>query len=73
MNDSIIQLAAENKILAYKLDKIRNYIHNRMEMVDPITKNELNIILTFISNYEHVDTDWTLTNALVNIPEGDDK
>ncbi len=68
MTDSLIQAVSETKILSYKLDKIRNYILNRLEVVDPIAKNELKVILNFISNYEHVPADWTLINPLVNMP-----
>lgn len=71
MNNSIVQLSAETKILSYKLDKIRKYILNRLEIVDPITKNELKVILNFISNYEKVPVDWNLEQPLVDIPEGD--
>ena len=70
MNNSIVELQAEVKILSYKLDKIRAHINNRLEIVDPITKNELQAILGFISLYEIVPSDWEISEPLVNIPEG---
>lgn len=70
MGDSLIQITGEKKILEYKLDKIRNFIESRINIVDSVTKNELNVILNMIKQYEHVDSTFELSKPLIeNIPE----
>lgn len=72
MTSSFIQSEAENKVLEYKLDKIRNFIESRLNIVDSITKNELNIILDMIKQYEQVPNNFKLEKPIVdNIPEED--
>lgn len=66
MNDSLIQANAERKVLEYKLDCIRNYILNRISIVDLITKVELENILLQISKYETVPINWSLKVPFVN-------
>lgn len=65
MFESTNQLLAEVRVLEYKLDKIRTFINNRKNIVDPIVKGELENILLLISKYELVPADWTLNTPLV--------
>lgn len=67
MNDLLIQLQAENKILSHKLDSIRTFIERRMEDSDSIIKNELSVITEIIERYEVVTRDWELTKPLVDL------
>ena len=72
MTSSFIQSEAEKKVLEYKLDKIRNFIESRLNIVDSITKNELNIILDMIKQYEQVPNNFKLEKPIVDsIPEED--
>ena len=72
MMNSFIQSEAEKKVLEYKLDKIRNFIENRLNIVDSVTKNELNVILNMIKQYEQVPINFELEKPFVdNIPEED--
>jgi len=65
MNDNLQYVIADNKILLYKLNKIRNHIESRSKIVDVVTKNELAVILDMISQFEVVPNDWTLDKPLV--------
>lgn len=65
MFESTNQLLAEVRVLEYKLDKIRIFINNRKNIVDPIVKGELENILLLISKYETVPVDWKLETPLV--------
>ena len=49
MNDVLIQSQAETTVLEFKLDKIRTRLEERIKIADPITKAELQYILTMIS------------------------
>lgn len=69
MTDSLIQANAKTKILEYKIDKIRTYILNKIDYVEPITKCEFKILLNKINEYELVPDNWELTNPLVEIPD----
>lgn len=72
MSNLIMQTQAEVRILEFKLDKIRKRIENRLTMVDPIVQNELQAILSMISEYETVPTGWKLEKPLVNIADMED-
>ena len=65
MNNNLQYVIADNKILLYKLNKIRNHIESRSKIVDVVTKNELAVILDMISQFEVVPNDWTLDKPLV--------
>ena len=65
MNNNLQYMIADNKILLYKLNKIRNHIESRSKIVDVVTKNELAVILDMISQFEVVPNDWTLDKPLV--------
>lgn len=67
MSDMIQEYQAEALILAYKLNKIKQYINSRIKTVDPITRNEYNVILNIIKKYDYVNADWTLDEPLVEI------
>lgn len=70
MIENYIQTGAEKTVLEYKLNRIREYIDNRKNIVDPITKVEFEIILNMIATYEEVPNEWTLDVPLVNkLPE----
>lgn len=70
MIENYIQTGAEKTVLEYKLNRIREYIDNRKNIVDPITKVEFEIILNMIAAYEEVPNKWTLDVPLVNkLPE----
>lgn len=58
-------LLAQVKILEFKLDSIRKYAKSRSNIVDPITKVELENILALISKFETIPHDWTLKDPLV--------
>lgn len=62
---------AKTLVLLYKLDKIRNHIENRMEVVDPMTRSELQFILNMIHKFEDVPEDYKIMKPLV--PEGNIK
>jgi hypothetical protein len=53
----------------YKLDKIRKKLEERIKIVDPITKVELQVILSMISEYESVPVNWKLETPLVPLKE----
>ena len=59
------QSQAETKVLEFKLNKIRTRIEERVKIVDPITKVELQYILDMISTYETVPVDWNLEKPFV--------
>lgn len=65
MNDLLMQSQAETKILEFKLDKIRTRLEERIQIVEPITKAELQYILDMISKYENVPCNWTLDKPFV--------
>lgn len=71
MSDLLNTSIAESKILAYKLDKIRKYVEERIPYVDPIVKTELNVISDMIRKYEYVPNGWELTKPLVEIKENE--
>lgn len=69
-----VQASSEVRVLTYKLDKIRTHIQNRLDVVDDITKSELEFILNMISKFEVVPADYELLSPIVpesNIPKGD--
>ena len=72
MNDILMNAQAEVRILEFKLDKIRKRIENRLTIVDPIVQNELQAILSMISEYETLPTNWKLEKPLVNITNMED-
>ena len=43
-----VQASSEVRVLTYKLDKIRTHIQNRLDVVDDITKSELEFILIIL-------------------------
>ena len=64
--DSVVpESNAKTLVLLYKLDKIRNHIESRIEVVDPITKSELQFILNMIHKFEVVPENYKLTKPLV--------
>ena len=65
MNDVLMQSQAETTVLEFKLDKIRTRLEERIKIADPITKAELQYILTMISEYETVPASWTLEKPFV--------
>ena len=65
MNDVLMQSQAETTVLEFKLDKIRTRLEERIKIADPITKAELQYILTMISKYEIVPAGWTLEKPFV--------
>lgn len=65
MNDVLMQSQAETTVLEFKLDKIRTRLEERIKIADPITKAELQYILTMISEYEIVPAGWTLKKPFV--------
>lgn len=65
MNDVLMQSQAETTVLEFKLDKIRTRLEERIKIADPITKAELQYILTMISEYEIVPAGWTLEKPFV--------
>lgn len=67
----LMQSMAETRILEFKLDKIRNHINSRLNIVDPICRNELSIIMSLIEKYEVVPADWKLETSLVTNIEGE--
>lgn len=70
MLENYIQTGAEKIVLEYKLNKIREYINGRKNIVDPITKIEFEILLKMIDTYEEVPIGWTLETPLVSdLPE----
>ena len=60
-----VQASSEVRVLTYKLDKIRNHIQNRLEVVDDITKCELEFILNMISEFEVVPASYDLLSPIV--------
>ena len=67
-----VQASSEVRVLTYKLDKIRTHIQNRLDVVDDITKSELEFILNLISKFEVVPADYELLSPIVpesNIPK----
>lgn len=52
-------------VLLYKLDKIRAHINNRLDVVDPVTKSELEFILNMIEKFEDVPKGYKLDKPLV--------
>ena len=65
MNDILMQNQAERTVLEFKLNKIRTRLEERIKIVDPITKVELQYILNMISTYEIVPAGWTLEKPFV--------
>lgn len=64
---NITKRDAELLCLQHKLSAIRKHIENRLEVVDPMVKAELSIILNIISRYEVVDKTWSLDRPLVSL------
>ena len=52
MSDVLMQSQAETKVLEYKLNRIREKLESRVNIVDPVTKVELQVILAMIEEYE---------------------
>lgn len=69
MNNVLMQSQAELKILEFKLDKIRKRLEERISIVDPVTKQELQVILNMIEEFEEVPINWTLQKPLVPLNE----
>lgn len=65
MNSMLMQSQAETKVLEFKLNKIRTRLEERIKIVDPITKVELQYILDMISTYETVPAGWNLEKPFV--------
>ena len=65
MNNVLMQNQAERIVLEFKLDKIRARLEERIKIVDPITKAELQYILNMISTYEIVPAGWDLKKPFV--------
>lgn len=65
MNDVLMQSQAETTVLEFKLNRIRTRLEERIKIADPITKAELQYILTMISEYETVPAGWTLEKPFV--------
>lgn len=65
MNSILMQSQAETRVLEFKLDKIRTRLEERIKIVDPITKIELQYVLDMISVYEIVPAGWTLDKPFV--------
>lgn len=49
-------------VLAHKLESINEYIRNRIDFVDDLTKNEFKFIQDILNRYEKVPKDWSLEN-----------
>ena len=62
----MINYQAENKVLLYKLERILNHIDNRLQLVDPITKNELKSIRNIVTTYETVPSDWSMSSKFAD-------
>lgn len=58
-------LIADNKILLHKLDDIRSYVEDALssEVDGDIV---CNVVLSIISRYENVPSDWKLSRKLVS-------
>lgn len=65
MNDILMQSQAEATVLEFKLDRIRKRIEDRIGIVDPITKVELQVLLSMIAEYETIPAGWSLERPLV--------
>ena len=65
MNSMLMQSQAETKVLEFKLDKIRTRLEERIKIVDPVTKVELQYVLDMISIYEMVPAGWNLEKPFV--------
>ena len=65
MNDVLMQSQAETTVLEFKLNRIRTRLEERIKIADPITKAELQYILTMISEYETVPAGWTLEKPFI--------
>ena len=59
------QILAENRVLLYKLDKLRNHINSRIPLVNPQTKGEMEFMLKMIERFEDVPVSWELTEPIV--------
>lgn len=69
MSDILLQHQAEVKVLEFKLNRIRTRLKERIKLVDTITKNELEGILSMINEFETVPPNWQLEEPLVNMEE----
>lgn len=52
-------------IFAHKLEVIKQYIDNRIDFVDDLTKNEFKFILNILSRYEEVPKEWKLNDLSI--------
>lgn len=71
MSDVLMQSQAETKVLEYKLNRIREKLESRVNIVDPVTKVELQVILAMIEEYEVVPAGWNLERPFVPVHEKD--
>ena len=65
MNELLMKHQAEVKVLEFKLNRIRQRLEERIKIVDPITKVELQYVLDMISTYEQVPVNWILEKPFV--------
>lgn len=65
VDSAVPENSAKTLVLLYKLDKIRNHIENRLEVVDPLTRSELEFILNMIHKFEEVPENFKTSKPLV--------
>ena len=59
-------------IFAHKLEAIKQYIDNRIDFVDDLTKNEFKFILNILNRYEEVPKEWKLDNLSIKEEKSND-
>lgn len=56
-------------MLLYKLDMIQQHIKQRLDVVDPVTKSELEFVLNMSRRYEDVPGNYIPPATLIDHPE----
>lgn len=56
-------------VLLYKLDMIQQHINQRLEVVDPVTRSELEFVLNMLRRYEDVPGNYIPPATLIDHPE----